>query len=254
MRRDEARSLIEGTGLPRLQAEHTRAALAPKDDRHAARSSARRFHTSCVRSDAPYPNWRGGRRRTFPGLGASIRDAGGTIRSTDPQSRAGTLNNPTITRRVAAVLLAAYGLVVILIVAWPVPVDKDAHGFILKLLRLLHERDLLMFLGYAQIEFTANVAMFVPIGVLVGVLFGRRHWGWAVGVGFAASSAIELAQWVLLPGRYGTPDDVIANTLGTLVGALLAGSFLRHQARQQQATDAVTTPRSEPDPTGGIRI
>ena len=140
-------------------------------------------------------------------------------------------------------LLAVYGVVVILIVAWPVPVDKDAHGFILKVLRLLHERDVLMFLGYTQIEFIANVAMFVPLGLLVGVLFGRHHWGWAVGVGFAASSAIEVGQFVLLPGRYGTIDDVIANTLGALVGALLAGAFLRWQTRPVL-----------PQPVGGIAI
>lgn len=131
------------------------------------------------------------------------------------------------TRRVAAGLLAAYSLAVVVIVAWPTPVDREAHGLIIRVLKGLHRRDLLMFLGYPQLEFLANVAMFVPLGLLVGILFGRRLWGLAVLLGFGVSAAIELFQFVVLPDRFATVDDVIANTLGALVGALIAGAVLR---------------------------
>jgi glycopeptide antibiotics resistance protein len=94
-----------------------------------------------------------------------------------------------------------------------------------------------MFIGYPQIEFLANVLMFVPLGLLVGVLFGRRFWALAILLGFSASACIEFAQFVLLPGRYGTVDDVIANTLGALVGALLARKFLNVRARRQAWSD-----------------
>lgn len=83
-----------------------------------------------------------------------------------------------------------------------------------------------MFVGYPQLEFSANVFLFVPFGVLVGVLFGRRRWAWAVALGCAASATIEGLQFALLPGRFGTVDDVIANTLGAIIGALIARAIL----------------------------
>ncbi|MGA1835705.1 VanZ family protein [Herbiconiux sp. 11R-BC] len=143
-------------------------------------------------------------------------------------------SSPTPSRRharpIAAGLLIAYSLVVLLIVAWPTPVDAPSHSTLLALLRAVHKLHVLMFINYAQVEFLANVAMFVPLGLLIGVLFGRHRWGFAVLICFGVSSLIETAQFFLLPGRYGTVDDVIANTLGALVGALLARAWLRRRA------------------------
>ncbi|WP_374854732.1 VanZ family protein [Herbiconiux liangxiaofengii] len=141
----------------------------------------------------------------------------------------------------AAVLLAAYSVLVLVIVAWPTPVDQKAHGYIIRLLREAHDHHVLMFVGYAQVEFSANVAMFVPLGLLLGVLLGPRRWGYAILIGFALSSTIELLQFALLPGRYGTVDDVIANTSGAVIGALLARSFLRREAAR--ATRTASGPR-----------
>jgi glycopeptide antibiotics resistance protein len=67
------------------------------------------------------------------------------------------------------------------------------------------------------VEFTANVALFVPFGILVTVAL-RRAW---VGVGLAVllSAGAELGQ-LLLPGRTASPRDVLANVLGATIGAL----------------------------------
>ncbi len=135
-------------------------------------------------------------------------------------------------RRLAAVLLVIYAVAVIVVVAWPTPVDATSHSWIQRVLKAFHSRDVLMFLGYRQVEFTANVVMFVPLGLLVGVLFGRRYWAWAIALGCAVSALIELLQFLLLAGRFGTVDDVIANTLGALIGALMARSFLAWRARR----------------------
>ncbi len=115
----------------------------------------------------------------------------------------------------------------LLIVAWPTPVDAPSHSTLLALLKAVHRLRVLMFIDYPQVEFLANVAMFVPLGLLVAVLFGLRRWAFAVLLCFGVSSLIETAQFFFLPGRYGTVDDVIANTLGALVGALLARVWLR---------------------------
>jgi VanZ family protein len=123
------------------------------------------------------------------------------------------------------VLLALYSLAVLVVVAWPTPVDRGASRAITRILEALHNREVLMFLGYRQVEFLSNVAMFVPLGLLIGILLGRRLWGLAILAGFALSMGIELFQHVFLPERFATVDDVIANTSGALVGALVAGVF-----------------------------
>jgi glycopeptide antibiotics resistance protein len=66
-----------------------------------------------------------------------------------------------------------------------------------------------------------NVALFLPLGLLLPLLAPRLDRLWrTAGVGFALSSAIELSQ-VALPGvRRADVNDVLANTLGAALGFL----------------------------------
>lgn len=68
----------------------------------------------------------------------------------------------------------------------------------------------------ATTEELGNVAMFVPLGALVAVLWPRRRW-FAVPMGVAASSAIELIQ-VALPWRSASLNDIRWNSIGAAVG------------------------------------
>lgn len=76
-----------------------------------------------------------------------------------------------------------------------------------------------------------NVALFVPFGLLVR-RFGGRSWVATTLLGLVASLAIESTQATAIWGlfdcayRVGDVDDLIANTSGALVGALLAPRFL----------------------------
>lgn len=70
-------------------------------------------------------------------------------------------------------------------------------------------------------EFILNIAVFVPVGVLACMVFAKQKLIKAVFVGFCLSSVIELSQLVLKCG-YTSGVDIIHNTLGTLVGALLS--------------------------------
>ncbi|MRG60066.1 VanZ family protein [Agromyces sp. CFH 90414] len=73
----------------------------------------------------------------------------------------------------------------------------------------------------SMFEFVANVAMFLPVGVLFAMLAGPRRWVWAlVGAG-ALSLVIELAQ-IPIGDRISDPRDLLANATGALVGVLLA--------------------------------
>jgi len=63
-----------------------------------------------------------------------------------------------------------------------------------------------------------NVMLFVPLGLLLGA--SRRSVVQVLGVGLVLSSSIELAQH-FIPGRYSNLGDVLSNTSGAGVGALL---------------------------------
>ena len=53
------------------------------------------------------------------------------------------------------------------------------------------------------------------------MLWPRPTWRDWTAVGFAASFVVEVAQALVLDTRAATHSDVVANTLGILVGALL---------------------------------
>lgn len=90
-----------------------------------------------------------------------------------------------------------------------------------------------------------NLAVFVPLGAALAVAtfpphaegrtvrnFGSRSWFRIVTAGFLFSLGIELAQ-LLIPSRATDVDDVILNTLGTAVGAMIVWG-LRRLMRDQK--------------------
>ncbi|MEO7122564.1 MAG: VanZ family protein [Lacisediminihabitans sp.] len=103
---------------------------------------------------------------------------------------------------------------------YPTPVDRGIDGLLFRVLRALARHDL-GFITYARVEFSANVLFFVPVGLLLALLFGARWW-WAIILCVALSSMIELSQLLFLPHRYASFGDILANSLGGTIGAVLA--------------------------------
>jgi VanZ family protein len=73
-----------------------------------------------------------------------------------------------------------------------------------------------------RVESMLNVVAFVPLGLLGSLLWPRPSWRDWTAVGFVVSFLVEVVQAVALGARQATNADVVANTLGMLVGALLA--------------------------------
>ena len=87
-----------------------------------------------------------------------------------------------------------------------------------------------------MLERSANVVLFVPLGVLLAAALGRRHWVSVVASGILYSVIIESCQAMFLPGRVADPIDVIMNGLGTAIGAILHSVITgRYQARTSSA-------------------
>jgi glycopeptide antibiotics resistance protein len=119
-------------------------------------------------------------------------------------------------------ILISYGLIVLLATLWPTPLDQGYDASIQKLLGVLYRNGVPEWFGYGKLEFSANIAMFVPLGFLTTLILPTRVWWLALVLCPALSIAIELTQASLLAARFATVSDVIANSTGAVVGALIA--------------------------------
>ena len=128
-------------------------------------------------------------------------------------------------------VLAPLTIVYLAIVAWvtlgPQPLDHKQQDWVRALIRagraLTGHRwpAFAAQLSYNHVEFAANILMFVPLGVFLILLFGRRFWWLVVLVGVAMTCFIETAQRVI-PGRVSDIRDIESNSIGTAVGVVLA--------------------------------
>lgn len=124
-------------------------------------------------------------------------------------------------RSLVAILLTLYALGVVVVLAWPTPVDASAAGPLRTVTRWFSAHGL-GWVTYSVIEFSANIAMFAPIGFLLALTNQRLRWWHVVGGVAALSTTAEIAQSLLRPDRFGTVQDVLANTAGAALGFLAA--------------------------------
>lgn len=69
-----------------------------------------------------------------------------------------------------------------------------------------------------RMEFVLNIAAFAPVTFLAAWLWTTPRWHEWMSWGFLASFGVEVFQAVFLDARSATHSDVVANTLGALVG------------------------------------
>lgn len=138
-------------------------------------------------------------------------------------------------------------------VAWlTLTPQVDAAGrisVIYRVLDALHRRGYLLSIEDNQVEFLANIALFVPVGMFLLLLFGTRLWWVALAASFAMTTFIEIAQRSI-PGRVPDERDLMANGLGAVIGVLIAlvltlpAALRRHRQRRATTTRPVRVPAS----------
>lgn len=90
-----------------------------------------------------------------------------------------------------------------------------------RLIKEIRAFDITPFRSYSRpdlfVESIMNVVLFLPIGLLLGVVFRSLSWKKALLIGVCLSVGIEMMQFVFKKGL-AEFDDVMHNTAGCLIG------------------------------------
>lgn len=116
------------------------------------------------------------------------------------------------------------------IALWPNPVDQPFQGQLARVLQLLHRHGIPAWLNYNFLEASANVVLFVPLGVIGSLAYPEKSW-WRIGCyGLLVSCCMELGQLLFVHSRFSSFIDIVTNVSGTLIGVLLAYVVLTRSA------------------------
>ncbi|MDF2559446.1 MAG: hypothetical protein K0R99_892 [Microbacterium sp.] len=136
-----------------------------------------------------------------------------------PSATAAPVRAGAATARVA---LVGYLLFIGFTVWLPANVSAKVTGLVGVMARWVSDAGIAPYYQSAVVfEFLANVALFVPVGLLLPFAWPRLRLWQVVLVGALMSGLIESVQG-LMPSRFPTISDVIANSLGTLAGGVIA--------------------------------
>jgi glycopeptide antibiotics resistance protein len=131
-------------------------------------------------------------------------------------------------RRWLLALTGVYAIALASVGFWRSPIDKNVPVVKLPPVVWMQENlGLSISESYHLVEASANAVLFMPLGALV--LLWRRDWTWlqATLIALATTALIETGQQVLRPERFAAMSDIVANTLGGAVGALLVVGWRR---------------------------
>lgn len=118
----------------------------------------------------------------------------------------------------ARILLIPFSIAVLLITWLPADEAGKVTGIVATLARSVASWGVPFDIAYPVWEFAANVGLFVPLGVLLAHAWQRVPAWVLIAAGSGFSVVIELVQ-LAIPSRFSTISDVVANTLGTAIGA-----------------------------------
>ncbi|MFC6152906.1 VanZ family protein [Nocardioides yefusunii] len=134
---------------------------------------------------------------------------------------------PLLLRRVSRLALIVYTLLLLLVVFQPQPELAVGSVEVAREAVVNAVPAAAPHVNDVRIEFLMNTILFVPLTFLASLVWPRVRWSEWVVAAFVISCSIELFQAVVLDARSAQYPDVVSNTLGGLVGAVLGAGVLR---------------------------
>lgn len=133
-------------------------------------------------------------------------------------------------RRLLHTIAAVYAAVVVLAILGttlsPVPIDATFAPLVQVVLAICAHIAPLSWITYPWLESLSNVSMFMPLGILIGLLLRPQIWWLALAVSAASSLMLEFLQATFLPGRFASMEDVLENSIGGVLGFLIASGVV----------------------------
>jgi glycopeptide antibiotics resistance protein len=119
------------------------------------------------------------------------------------------------------------------VVAWltlspQVPDQRD--GPLWQLALFLDRFSATQWLTFNDLEFVANIALFVPLGLFFVLLVGKRQWWLALGLAVVLTAGIEWVQQ-FIPSRVSDVRDILSNSLGAAIGVVITLSVAAARQR-----------------------
>ncbi len=137
----------------------------------------------------------------------------------------------------ARIALIAYLVFVAFTVWLPAAISGKVVGLALLPARWAAEHDLASYqFSSIVLEFVANIVFLIPVGLLISLGWPRLRVWHIMLIGALMSGLIEAGQ-SLIPTRAPSLSDVIANTLGALIGGAIAAT-IRWRAKTSDGTTA----------------
>ena len=138
--------------------------------------------------------------------------------------------------------LATFAYLALLAWATLTPQSAPATTNLLwRLARFFARFEATQWLSFSTIEFLANIALFVPMGLFFVLLLGRGRWWLAILIGIATTVLIEYTQQ-FIGGRVSDPRDLVSNSIGAVVGTVLALILTASKARRLRAAGSSAGP------------
>jgi hypothetical protein len=90
----------------------------------------------------------------------------------------------------------------------------------------------------ARQSWVLPTVLFIPVGLFLTLLMGRRRWWVAAGFGMLGAAWVEAAQTIWMPDGYASVIDIVCSTAGAFVGVGIGVLVLSMRGRSMHSHGA----------------
>ncbi|MDN4641969.1 VanZ family protein [Agreia sp. PsM10] len=143
-------------------------------------------------------------------------------------------------RAPSILLLCLYGTWVSMIVFSPISIDHFVRFALDAFTDWTSEHPKIAWLDFRAIERVSNVIVFVPLGTFLSLIAGLRWFWTAIPILLLASAEVELIQGALLADRVSSPVDILANSIGAVLGTLIGLAILIFERSRSRSAPLIS--------------